>query len=165
MGAKIVASIEAWCGKEVMGWIAGNEIGLSEGEPFMTDSGGQCLHRSICRRMDAWWPLGDGMDASGIGGESGSQLTNNKWVKNCHLQSFQKGMCVPWRIGSFMSRNPVGKQGTTYLSWYDLPSPSLATSGHLQPLLPLLHPFCLHSTPTPKHTCTTYAAASHPLSD
>ena len=53
MGAKIVASIEAWCGKEVMGWIAGNEIGLSEGEPFMTDSGGQCLHRSICRRMDA----------------------------------------------------------------------------------------------------------------
>src|SRR5258708_20728798 len=51
------------------------------------------------------------------------------------------------------------------MSWYDLPSPSLPTSGCLQPLPPLLHPFCLHSTPTPKHTHATYATASRPLSD
>src|SRR5258708_7933365 len=34
------------------------------------------------------------------------------------------------------------------LSWYDLPSPSLPTSGCLQAFPPLLCPFCLHSAPT-----------------
>src|SRR5258707_13302782 len=51
------------------------------------------------------------------------------------------------------------------VSWYNLPSPSLPTSGCLQPLLPLLHPFHLHSTPTLKHACATYTTASHPPSD
>src|SRR5258708_6139837 len=49
------------------------------------------------------------------------------------------------------------------VSWYDLPSPSPPTSGHLQPHLPPLHPICLHSAPTPKHTCATYATMSCPL--
>src|SRR5258708_21551816 len=44
-----------------------------------------------------------------------------------------------------------------FLSWYDLPSPSLPTSGHLRALPPLLCPFHLHSTPTLKHACATYA--------
>src|SRR5258708_4418995 len=46
------------------------------------------------------------------------------------------------------------------------------SSCHGTTSLPLLHPpltasdpFCLHSAPTLKHTCTTYATASHPLLD
>ncbi len=41
------------------------------------------------------------------------------------------------------------------VSWYDLPSPSLPTSSHLWPHPPPLHLFCLHSAPTPMHTCAT----------
>src|SRR5258708_26152017 len=52
-----------------------------------------------------------------------------------------------------------------YLSWYNLPSPSLPTSGCLRAFPPPLCPFRLHSAPTPKHACTTYATALHPLSD
>src|SRR5258708_23655142 len=51
------------------------------------------------------------------------------------------------------------------LSWYDLPSPSPPTPGHLQPHPPPLHTLCLHSTPTPKHTCATCTTTLHPLSD
>ncbi len=51
------------------------------------------------------------------------------------------------------------------VSWYNLPSPSLPTFGCLQPLPPLLCPFCLHSAPALKHTCATYATALCPLSD
>src|SRR6266404_2953502 len=52
-----------------------------------------------------------------------------------------------------------------HLSWYDLPSPSPPTSSCLQPHLHPLHLFCLCSTPTPMHTCTTCTTMLHPLSD
>src|SRR5258708_7880672 len=54
---------------------------------------------------------------------------------------------------------------TEQMSWYDLPSPSPPTSGCLQPHLPPLHLFCLHSTPILKHTCATHTTMSCPLSD
>src|SRR6266436_7641675 len=44
------------------------------------------------------------------------------------------------------------------MSWYNLPSPSLPTPGHLQPHPPPLCSICPHSTPTLKHTCATYAS-------
>src|SRR5258708_32192319 len=51
------------------------------------------------------------------------------------------------------------------LSWYDLPSPSPPTSSHLRPHPPPHCLFCLHSAPTPMHTCATCTTTSHPLSD
>src|SRR5260370_41388192 len=59
------------------------------------------------------------------------------------------------------SKSPMGAP----VSWYNLPSPSLPTSIHLQPHLPPLCFIHLHSAPTLMRTCTTCTTMSCPLSD
>src|SRR5258708_9576943 len=60
-----------------------------------------------------------------------------------------------------MERGPKSPRLGLSLSWYNLPSPSPPTSSHLQPHLPPLCLFCLHSAPTPMCTCTTCTTSTN----
>src|SRR5258705_2194002 len=88
--------------------------------------------------------------------------------QDCHYISPPEAM---WHIFQFalhgctptVYRLQLHLQGE--MSWYNLPSPSPPTPGCLQPHLPPLCTFCLHSAPTLKHTFATCTTTSHPLSD
>src|SRR6266436_6403264 len=82
---------------------------------------------------------------------------------HCALKSqFQCNIiCLNIRFFNFYFSRPCGMHDP--VSWYNLPSPSPPTSSHLQPHLPPLCLFHLHSTPTLMHTCTTCTTMSCPL--
>src|SRR5258706_14191212 len=92
----------------------------------------------------------------------------------CHpIEVAVGGLIVSSLCGGPGPQCPAGVCGATngwcwggyWLSWYDLPSPSPPASSHLRPHPPPLCLFCLCSTPTLMHTCTTCMTMSHPLSD
>src|SRR5258707_14839642 len=77
------------------------------------------------------------------------------WTKTFPTQKVGKLIPnkVPDRHWQVISIDMIGELPDSNVSWYDLPSPSPPTSGHLRSLPPPLCPFHLHSAPTPKHTC------------
>src|SRR5258707_124121 len=92
------------------------------------------------------------------------QLLHNLWSPLCNVSEYVEGLqrCLE-KCGVQYARSYSDTM--CQLSWYDLPSPSLPTSSHLQPHPPPLHLFHLHPAPTPMHTCATCTTTSHPLSD
>jgi len=74
-----------------------------------------------------------------------------------HIQTMGELVITHLHLGVEPTRTSTVEAADTFVMVWP-PSPSPPTPSCLQPHPPPLCSICPHSTPTPKHTCTTYAS-------